>query len=178
MKINLTQILISAGIIILIILLILNKNKTIVPEKIYITDTIEKPVDKVIYKTLKPKYKIKYKYDTIYKPEIFEINKNNDELEIYSKGNDTLSLMEKYKINEDFRIISKSGGIEVQNKNFSFEGAYLSSGILKNISTKEEKYYIGIGLSGYIYDVKLSAELKYDFKGKNYLAEVGIRIYF
>lgn len=178
MKINFVQILILAGILVLVFLLIFYKSDNLPAEKIYLRDTVEKFTDKIIYKTAKPVRTEVYKKDTAMKPAIIRAEKSGRKIQVLTADNDTVMKFREYKTYGDYIISSDTGGVTVRNKVISFDGVYASSGVIKNFSTGKGHYYIGTGISFYIYDLNFSLELKYSPKNKNYLLEAGVKVYF
>jgi hypothetical protein len=178
MKINFVHILILAGILVLVFLLIFYKSENVPAEKIYLRDTVEKFTDKIIYKTAKPVRTEVYINDTAMKPAIIRAEKSGRKIQVLTAENDTVMKFREYKTYGDFIISSDTGGVTVRNKVISFDGVYASIGVIKNFSTGKGHYYIGTGISFYIYDLNFSLELKYSPIKKNYLLEAGMRIYF
>ena len=76
MKSKITEILILAGILVLVFLLILQINDKPQQEKIFIRDTVEKISEKIIYKTAKPKKVVLYKRDTLFRTDIMRVEKS------------------------------------------------------------------------------------------------------
>ncbi len=178
MKINITQILILAGILVLVFLLIFYKGGDAPSEKIYVSDTVEKFTDRIIYKTAKPVRAAVYKRDTSLKPVVIRAEKSGSKIQVLTAENDTLQKLQEYKTYKDFIISTDTNGVTVRNKVISFDGVYAGSGVIKNFSTGKVHYYIGSGISFYIYDLNFSLELKYCPKQKYYLLEAGVRVYF
>jgi hypothetical protein len=178
MKSKITEILILAGILVLVFLLILQINDKPQQEKIFIRDTVEKISEKIIYKTAKPKKVVLYKRDTLFRTDIMRVEKSGGSLKIFSVVNDTTIKSEEFKTYGNFKVYSDTNGVTLKNQVMSFDGIYLSTGAEKNFGTGKMKHHIGAGLSANLYGINLSVDFKYFPVQKDYILEAEGRIYF
>ena len=178
MKSKITKILLLAGILVLVFLLISEKNDKPQQEKIFVRDTVEKISEKIIYKTAKPKKVVLYKRDTMFRSEIIRAEKSGSSLKIFSVVNDTTIKSEEFKTYGNFKVFSDTNGVTLKNQVISFDGIYLSTGTGKNFGTGKMKYHIGAGLSANLYDMKFSVEFRYFPVQKDYVLTAEGRIYF
>lgn len=178
MKSKITEILILAGILVLVFLLILQMNENPKQEKIFVRDTVEKISEKIIYKIAKPKKVVLFKRDTVFKSNIMQAEKSGSSLKIFSVINDTIIKSEEFKTYGNFKVYSDTNGVILKNQVLSLDGIYLSSGAEKNFSTGKTEYLVGVGLSANLYNINFSVEFKYFPVRKKYILAAESRIYF